>query len=295
MLIALLMTTLAVMILSGCGSKESKETSGITSFFPEKTTRSDLTRISDVRVFKGKSLWEYIDGGAEIYHQYNFLEVATADYKRDNIEVIVDIYKFDGPLNAFGLYSMLNPENADIVKLGVEGFVSPASVNFVKGEYLIRITGFEESSESDLALINTAEELNESIPGTIERPVQFGKLPEENRIPGTDKYYYQQFMGQVFLGGVFSRNYAIDADTVTLFISDDNDGGKFLQWSEFAEQIKKKLNAPAGLPFDAGHSFIMEDNYYGNVIAGLKSGKLAGMINFKDKHKKFLTDWLSAI
>lgn len=288
-------TVLALALLAGCGSDSTKETLSSAQFLPEKTTRSDLVRFSKVRTFAGESLWEYINGGAEMYHLYKFIDVTTADYKNDQVELVADIYHFDGADNAFGLYSMLTPADAEIVKLGVQGFISPASVNFVKGEYLIRLTGFEDTNESDLALINLAEELNEKIPGITEKPKQFGLFPSENMVAGLDKYYAEQFMGQKFLMEVFSRNIAFEADTVTLFISADESGGKFLQWSNYADQIKRKKNRPGTIPFDDTLCIIIDDNYYGDIIVGLKSNRLAGMINYSTERHEYLTNWVNSI
>lgn len=294
--ILLVVTTIfALALVIGCGSDSTKESASRARFLPEKTTRSALVRFSEIRTFPGESLWEYINGGAEIYHMYKFIDVTTADYKNDQVELVADIYHFDGPENAFGLYSMLTPADADIINLGVEGFISPASINFVKGEYLIRLTGFEDTNESDLALINLAEELNEKIPGITERPKQFGSFPTDNKVAGLDKYYAEQFMGQQFLTKVFSRNISFDADTVTLFMSLDESGGKFLQWSNYANQIKKNKDRPEEIPFDDTLCLIIEDNYYGDIIIGLKSGQLAGMINYSEGRLEYLTNWINSI
>ncbi|MCP4706459.1 MAG: hypothetical protein GY865_17820, partial [candidate division Zixibacteria bacterium] len=260
---------MALILLIGCGAETKKETLSSSQYLPEKTVRSDLVRFSEIRTFPGESLWEYINGGAEVYHLYKFIEVTTADYKNDQIELVADIYHFDGEENSFGLYSMLCPAGAKIINLGVEGFLSPASVNFVKGEYLIRLTGFEDTNESELALINLAEELNEIIPGTTERPKQFGLFPNENKVSGLDKYFAEQFMGQKFLSGVFSRNVVLDSDTVTLFVSSDVSGGKFLSWSNYSEKINKKKDRPENIPFDDTLCLVIEDNYYGDIIVGL--------------------------
>ena len=286
---------LAIVLLSGCGSESIKETDSSAQYLPEKTVRSDLVRFTEIRTFAGESLWEYINGGAEVYHLYKFIDVTTADYKNDQVELVADIYHFDGAENAFGLYSMLCPADAEIIGLGVEGFISPASVNFVKGEYLIRLTGFEDTNESDLALINLAEELNEMIPGVTERPKRFNIFPSKNKVAGLDKYYAEEFMGQKFLSKVFTRNIAFDTDTVTLFISSDNSGGKYLQWFNYGEQIKKNIGRPDVTPFDDTLCIIVEDNYYGNIIIGLKSGQLAGMINYTEGRMEYLSEWVNSI
>ncbi len=281
-----------ILIISGCGSNK-QEVSSSARFLPEQLNYSDMKRISDIRIFVGDSLWEYIDGGAEVYHLYKFVDVATADYSNDKVELVADIYRFDSPLNAFGLYSMLCPPETEIINLGVEGFRSPASINFVKGEYLIRLTGFEDTENSKLALTGMAEKLNNDIPGTTERPAQFNFFPTENKIGGTDKYYAEQFMGQRFLSEVFTRSILQDLDTLTLFMSEDESGGKYLQWSTYADQTDGKRERPEGIPFDDTLSFIFEDNYYGEIIVGLKNGKLLGQVNYKDACLEYLTAWIN--
>ena len=122
-----LMTSVCIFIMGlmivSCGSKKKAEdTSAPQNFLPESSAKTNLKRISDVRTFVGQTLWEYIDGGAEIYYLYDFEIVATADYKADSVEIVVDIYKFDSPDNAYGLYSMLRPVDAQPVKLGLPEF-----------------------------------------------------------------------------------------------------------------------------------------------------------------------------
>jgi hypothetical protein len=282
-----------ILVISGCGSSSKQDTSSSARFLPEQMNHSDLKRITEIRIFSGDSLWEYIDGGAEVYHLYKFVDVATADYSNNKTELVADIYRFDSPLNAFGLYSMLCPPETEIINLGVEGFLSPASINFVKGEYLVRLTGFEDTEESRLALVSMAKKLNDGIPGISERPAQFKSFPIENKIGGTDKYYAEQFMGQRFLTEVFTRSIYLNLDTITLFMSADESGGKFLQWSTYADQISGKKARPAGIPFDDTLSFVFEDNYYGQIMAGLKNGKLLGQVNYKDTYIEYLTTWLN--
>jgi hypothetical protein len=287
---------LLITLLSfSCGEKKETIALNTGDFLPEKSTRSELTRSSDIRIFAGESLWEYINGGAEVYHDYNFVEVATADYKINDIEIVADIYRFDTAENAYGLYSMLRLDEAETIRLGIEGFISPASINFVKGPYLIRLTGFVETAESDITLINFAEELNKIVPGAVEKPKRFSLFPAEHRLPGRDKYYAKLFMGQKFLTLVYSQDYELKDDTITLFMLEDKSGGKYMKWLEFAESIKKTKTPPKDIPFDEDYCFIIEDNFYGDILAGLRQGHLVGMINFKEKHRDHFVTWLTSL
>ncbi|HHT9137141.1 MAG TPA: DUF6599 family protein, partial [Candidatus Wunengus sp. YC60] len=89
-------------------------------------TLGDWKRISVPNIYEGKEkLYEYIDGGAEPYLSYSFIRVSNAEYqivgangrsplkntdKTENIKetskkILVDIWEFGSPEDAFGVFS----------------------------------------------------------------------------------------------------------------------------------------------------------------------------------------------
>jgi len=290
---------LAIMLLLlqllACGGGEKKTDVDINSFLPERIADIGLERISAIRTFNDKQLWEYINGGAELYLSYNFIEVATADYKHEDIEIVVDLYRFDSDVDAFGLYSMFRSPDVQPIQLGVEGFTAPATLNFVKGKFLVRLVGYDESAESSLALVNLAEEINKLIPGTMAPPAMFELFPKENRVPLTDKYYIESYLGQKAMSEVYSRNYFCSGDSISLFISTDSAGAKHMEWNNIAEKTGRQEISPEGLPYDEGYTLIINDGYYGKIIIGLRNQKLAGIVNYSDKQIELLTNWLNSL
>jgi len=283
-----------IVLFLACGEEKDENKSDMSEFLPAQLEGIGLERTSEIRTFDGKSLWEYIDGGAEIYLTYNFIQVATADYSRDGIEIVVDIYQFTSEDNAYGLYSMFRTDDVQIIKLGVEGFTAPASLNFVKGKFLVGLIGYDDLTASSLALVNLAEGINKILPGTADKPVVFNIFPHENIITATDKYYTESFLGQKFLTKVFCQDYFIGGDTLTLFLTDDSNGAKYLEWLEIAGKTGRKESTPSDLPFDEKYVFIINDNYYGKIIAGLKDGKLLGIVNYGEKQRELLMNWLNS-
>ncbi len=295
-----LKTTLAILVpviisLSCAKDKNTEETASARQFLPEKVVAGDLARSPEIRVFSGDSLWEYIDGGADLYNQYGFAEVATADYKAGNVELVADIYRFDNPTNAYGLYSMLRPEKPNIALLGVEGFSAPATIVFVKGSFLVKVIAYEESEAADKGVINLAQEINNQIPGATNRPNTFLLFPVNNKMGARDKYFRESFLGQKFLRRFYSQDYLIGSDTVTLFISPDESGEKFLKWSEYAAAINAFEPAPDSLGYDSGKAFIINDRLSGMSVAGLRRGKLLGVIKYAEIYKQFLSDWVNSL
>lgn len=287
---------LLLLFVTGCGG-EKKEVAAVDSekLLPPSFSEFDLERVSDTRIFDNKGLWEYINGGAEIYLIYNFIDVSTADYKKDDVEIVVDMYRFKTSKDAYGLYTVFRPPDAEIIRLGVQGFMAPASLHFVKGEYFVQLTGDPEIPGGDLAIINLAEEISKNITGTTEKPAIYSDFPQENIVPLSDKYITEAFIGQKFLTEVFTQDYLIDKDSVTLFLTGDKMGSKYLAWSDFAEKVGQKIAAPDNLPYDEGYAFIIDDSYYGQMLVGLKGGRLAGIIGYNDGLKETAGKWLGTL
>jgi hypothetical protein len=282
-----------MIIISGCGgTKKTADNEDLSGFFPEELGEINLVKSSEIRTFEGQSLYEYINGGAEIYHLYNFIEVATCSYETGDKEIILDIYLFETDDDAYGLYSSIKPSGPGNVKLGVEGFSTENSIDFVKGGYIIRIVGFDQSETTKDAIEILARSLDATIKGTTEKPATFGLLPQENLIDGSEKIMAESFLGQIFLDNAYAADYEVDGDEVTLFVVDDSSEEKYIQWRE---QVEMKDFESAGLPYDNGQAFLFNNGYYGDIVAGLIQGRLAGLIGYKESHREFLSRWLESL
>lgn len=288
-IIALLALTLA------CGGEKSTVEVSTVDLLAVSYDAVGIDRSSPSRTFVGQDLYEYINGGAELYHLYGFVEVATADYKKGTTEMVADIYRFDSPVNAYGLYSMLRPDGADLFMMGVEGFIAPSKIEFVKGNLLVRVIGYDDSDETSLALVNLADQMGRQLPGTTELPAAFEVFPRDNIVNGTAKYFAEAFLGQSFLRTVYSRDFQSDSSVVTLFLCDVDGGTKLLEWSRRAEEAGKLVDAPSGLAFDDGKAIGVNDGYYGLIVAGMRGNRLIGCVGFSAEHQGFFEDWLESL
>ena len=61
----------------------------------------------EVATFKGKSLYDYIDGAAEVYLAYNYRQVSARRYVKPNQpDIIADVYRMGSSEDAFGVFSL---------------------------------------------------------------------------------------------------------------------------------------------------------------------------------------------
>ncbi len=293
-----LTVVIIVILLSGCASEEKKPATETVSFLLENFESLSIKRTAEPRLFVGNDLWEYINGGAELYHLYGFVEVATADYSADETKMIVDIYAFDTPLNAFGLYSQQRHPDYTQLLLGIEGFLAPPSLTFIKDRYMVRII-YDDNVANEAPVVNLAQEMEKIIPGVDKMPSVFSIFPHNSiaePIDGSEKYFKDSFLGHKFLAEVFSVEYKTGGEyPQTFFISPDSLGSKFLAWKNYAEQSEQYKELVGEFGFEGSYRFIFKDKFYGDIITGLKNGYLVGIVEYKSSQKNLLENWLQGI
>lgn len=56
--------------------------------------------------FDGKSLYGYIDGGAELYREYGFVDLTVQEVRIDDHQILVELFRMRDALAAFGIFSV---------------------------------------------------------------------------------------------------------------------------------------------------------------------------------------------
>lgn len=159
-----LLLALGVALLLGSSCKRQPAAAG--SFFPASNEVAGWVKSGDTRTFAAADLWKYVDGDAERYLKAGVKSVSTTDYKFQNkVDVVVDVYTMG---NAEGAEKIFGSEAAGDWKpmqLGDGAFLHSQSLVFRKGAFLVRIVGYEESSETPQALL----QLGRGIEGRLAR------------------------------------------------------------------------------------------------------------------------------
>jgi len=135
------------------------------ALFPASNQVAGWEKTGDIRTFEAADLWKYIDGEAERYLKAGVQRVSTADYKFQNkVDAVVDIYTMG---SAEGAEKILKSEPAVDVKpiqLGDEARMSSQSLIFRKGVFLVRLVAFEESTETQQALLQLGQGIEPRLP-----------------------------------------------------------------------------------------------------------------------------------
>lgn len=283
-----------LVLLVGCGSDEPAQPVGVAAYLPGEIETPTVAVSGEIEVFRDDSLYYYLNGGAEIYHTYGFREVANAQYLAGDEEISVDLFEFRDPTGAFGLYSTLRPPATEFFDVGVEGFATALTRSFVKGRFVARLTAFEASDKISMALDSLAIGIAELTPGDTTLPITLGPLPDTARIPYSEMIYSMAYLGLGFMNDVYTADYHVDSDTLTLFLTLDTTGQKMDGWRENMPGEVIDVEGLNKLDYDSA-PVAVEHDYYGTVVVGTRSGWMAGAVGYERSHRAILAALLESL
>lgn len=142
---------------------------------------------SEPEVYTGDDLFIYINGGAEIYHEYGFVQVAVQRYRRGDDNVSVEIYTMEG--DAFGIYSFARSSKGHAVNLGDGATSADYYMHVWSGPDLAVITAENEFEDLGEAVSEIATAVAGCLqPGGVE-PGLLDQLPREGRGTGSEIHF----------------------------------------------------------------------------------------------------------
>lgn len=121
-------------------------------------------------VYDRKTIYNYMDGGAEVYLTFDFRNVFVRKYQdpsRD--EIVLDIYDMDSPEEAFGIFSCdrQDPEAG----IGQESEYGYGLLRFRQGRFFVSITASGDEQRAEKAIL----ELGKAVAPLLGPP---GPLPD---------------------------------------------------------------------------------------------------------------------
>ncbi len=244
------------------------------ALLPEDNAVPGWAQSREARSFDPDSLFELINGAAESYFVYGFMEAVAAEYANPQqpSPMVLELYRMKDARNAFGIYrSELNPD-ADFLQVGAEGYLAETALNFWAGPYYAKIVVYEDDAALRREMTQFALRLAEQIgePGSL--PPEVALLPAENQVPYSARYLPMDVLGQTYLSDAFEAKYRSgesESRLVLLSLGDRAAAGEALaRYREFiagSGEVYRDLESPG----DGG--FAGKDGYYG-PMAALRSG-----------------------
>jgi hypothetical protein len=180
--------------------------------------------------FFTNNLWEYIDGGAEAFHNYDFAVLIHRVFQAGEAEVTVDVYDMADPLNAFGIYSAERSPDYRFLPVGVQGYGDAFSFCFFHGPYYAKISLFQEGTPDSTLLRRVAENLSARMGAAGGFPDVFKRFPALDAVANSEKFVKKSPLGHAFLGPAFAMAYRAGAGTSDLLVLSADNAVRAAEW-----------------------------------------------------------------
>jgi hypothetical protein len=170
--------------LGGCGN--AKE---VGNFPPLPSSVAGWTASGKDKIFDRNTLYDYIDGGAEVYLAYGFRQLLARRFGREKQPgITVDVFDMGSAAEAFGVFSFerLGPHAG----IGQDSEYSSGLLRFWKGRFFVAVTAEHETPEAREAVLEAGRRVAQAIEQTGARPELLRLLPRRGLQPLTIRFFH---------------------------------------------------------------------------------------------------------
>jgi hypothetical protein len=176
------------------------------SLIPKRDLPKEWTLIHGPQTYNKKTLFEHINGQAELFLKYGFQKSIFAIYqnkKRSKNQIEVDIYDMGNVVQAFGVFSRFRDEDRP-GGFGLDSFLDDHTALFYKGKFFVLLYATESNPDSlrEFSKLISSKILDSSSP-----PKEMSYFPKNGLKSGSIQYFPEGLLGHKFLKKGFQGTY----------------------------------------------------------------------------------------
>lgn len=216
-------------------------------------------------VFRPENLWDFINGAADTYLAYGFVDLHVAEYKKGKNVIKLEVYRQGDNTMAFGIYSTERSPSFRYINIGAQGYVADGAINFFKGDYYVKIRSYSTNVKVLQSAESLALKVSNMLKGESKMPALLSQFPETGKKVNEETYINESVLGHKFLNKAFKANYESGSDVFSIFILENNTP------AEAMKSVETYL-ASAGMdsPGAGSGRYMLKDGYNGTVFLAWK-------------------------
>jgi hypothetical protein len=229
-------------------------------------------------VYIPDNLWDYINGAADAYLSYLFVDLNIGEYINGEGETIkVEVYKHKSNEYAYGIYCSERFPDYNFIEIGAQGYSEPGMVQFLQGSYYVKvISGSEDPVEKELILI--AEKISKWLGGDPQLPPLISAFPSAGKVDKSECFISNNFLGHEFLSDAYVASYEVKDREFKIFIMQKETPSESVNiiqdYMRFAKmEIKDIVNG----------QYDIEDRYNGDVNLIFDGNLIFGFLDCGDQ------------
>jgi hypothetical protein len=249
------------------------------TLLPEKV--NDWKASKDLQ-FTPESLYDYINGGAELYISYNFKNVLSRTYKNSNDEEIqVEIFDMQKPENAYGVFSQQREEETN--KFGQGSQVVLGSIIFWKDNYFVSMMNHNETPQVKQGMLSIASAIDDNILQTGQKPEIIDYLSEQDLDASSirffkhyiwlNSYYYiadsNYFNIDEHVDAVLAKYNLGNPRPIALIIEYPGNKEAQVAWENLLQEIKALKKTEKYIMFEMQEGTLSGIKKHQNLVTGI--------------------------
>lgn len=229
------------------------------------------------QVYVPGNLWDLIDGAAEIFLSYGFVDLHLAEYKDSTgTDVRAELYRHSSLANAFGIYSAERNPEYNFIDVGTQGYIEDEVLNFLSGPYYVKLTSHTRGPVGREAMVLVARKLEQHLGQQREWPAALALFPTAGRLANTESYIAENFLGYQCLHSAFVARYTMESPLQCFIIELENS-------AQSREMVAAYFNAThQPPPARIEDPFVMNDPHNGEVWLSVQGKYVCGIYNCRN-------------
>ncbi len=143
------------------------------------------------QVYDRATLFDYIDGGAELYLAYGFREMLACRFQREgHPDIVVDLFDMGSSEDAFGVFSAERQDPEAGIGQGSE--YAAGLLRFWKGRFFVAVWADRETPATASAVRTVGAAIAEAIDPPGRAPQLLELLPERGLVETGVRYFHDQ-------------------------------------------------------------------------------------------------------
>lgn len=237
-------------------------------------------------LFTQDTLFDHINGEAELYHPFGFDTLATARYVNRGSpgrEIAVDVYRMGSPLDAFGIWSNYRKADTPGCAAGADCVLSASQLLFYQDRYFVKVQATGDSVPAPDAFLACAQALSRNLPAGRGRPGELDLLRVRGVVPKTERYVAQSLLGYRFFRRGLTAGATPGGERTQLFVViEESPAGARKAFDQYLASLKEAGREVRLTGTGDRVSLEGADPLYGKVIVEQSGRYLVGAIRLQD-------------
>ncbi|UCE20234.1 MAG: hypothetical protein JSV84_07835 [Gemmatimonadota bacterium] len=257
-------------------------------------------KLTERKTYPGQTLYDYINGGADVYYEYGFSTVDVGYYSKSEREILVEVYTMSSPQAAAGIYSFFRRYDAPSLPEPYTGKLYDFHVECLNGSQYIKLINYDSLGVDErLALLKDltpkpTQDLNS---------LRFDALPEK-RLQGSE-VYFNGFLALKNFAGLGRKNFFGTGERAAAYGCLIEIDGKQFKWVTICgDSLQIAQDSERFLAFQRRNDYTIEDHSEYRLLADQLTGNYVGIIQrgnclhfvfgFRDEEKEKIINLITS-